>query len=50
MRLLEVVTFGAFGRLWLAGKEEDINEAWKAIQSVLQSIDGRPNEGKSLIM
>jgi len=50
VRLLEVVTFGAYGRLWLAGKEEEINEAWKAIRSVLESIDGRPNEGKSLIM
>ena len=50
IRLLEVVTFGAYGRLWLAGKEEDINEAWKAIRTVLESIDGRPNEGKSLIM
>lgn len=50
VRLLEVVTFGAFGRLWLAGKEEEINEAWKAIQMVLESIEGRPNEGMSLIM
>lgn len=50
VRLLEVVTFGAFGRLWLAGKEEEINEAWKAIRTVLESINGRPNEGKSLIM
>ena len=45
IHLLEVITFGAFGRLWLSGYEEDIAQAVKAIENVLSSIDGRPNEG-----
>ena len=49
VHILEVVTFGAFGRLWLGGGEEEINEAWKAIQSVLADTHGRPNEGVSVI-
>jgi len=47
IHVLEVMTFGAYGRLWLGGGEEEINEAWKAIQNVLSDIDGRPNEGVS---
>ncbi len=49
VRLLEVRTFGAFGRVWMAGGEEEINEASKALRAVLESTRGRPNEGKSLI-
>jgi hypothetical protein len=45
VRLLEVVTFGAFGRLWLGGGEAEIAEAAKAIDHVLGSITGRPNPG-----
>jgi hypothetical protein len=49
INLLEVLTFGAFGRLYLGGKEDPIKEADKAIQKVLEEMSGRPNEGKSLI-
>src|SRR5215470_5514173 len=35
--LLEVITFGAFGRLWLGGGEAEIAEAQKAIERTLQS-------------
>jgi hypothetical protein len=45
VRLLEVVTFGAFGRLWLGGGEADIAEAAKAIEKVLAGISGRENAG-----
>jgi hypothetical protein len=45
VRLLEVVTFGAFGRLWLGGGEADIAEAAKAIDHVLGSLTGRANPG-----
>jgi hypothetical protein len=45
VRLLEVVTFGAFGRLWLGGGEADIAEAAKAIEKVLAGITGRENAG-----
>lgn len=45
INLLEVITFGAFGRLYLGGKEAEIEEAEKAILNVLNSIDGRENKG-----
>jgi hypothetical protein len=43
VHLLEVVTFGAVGRLWLGGYEAEIAEAAKAIRETLTSIDGRSN-------
>jgi hypothetical protein len=45
VHLLEVVTFGAFGRLWLGGGEAEIAEAAKAVEQVLGAIDGRANAG-----
>ncbi len=41
--LLEVITFGAFGRLWLGGDEANIAEAAKAAEAVLADLPGRPN-------
>ena len=35
--------FGAFGRLYLGGKEAEIQEAVKAIESSLNNMSGRPN-------
>ena len=43
IRLLEVITFGAFGRLWLGGWEAEIEEAVKAIKATLEAIGGRAN-------
>src|SRR5262245_39669640 len=45
IHLLEVITFGAVGRLWLGGYEAEIAEAAKAIRSVLGGIKGRENKG-----
>ncbi len=45
IELLEVITFGAFGRLWLGGSEEEVNQARLRIESVLADIDGRANPG-----
>jgi ethanolamine utilization microcompartment shell protein EutS len=45
VHLLEVVTFGAFGRLWLGGGEAEIEEASKAIHKVLGHMTGRENKG-----
>jgi hypothetical protein len=45
VHLLEVITFGAFGRLWLGGWEAEIAEAAKAIDKTLQAITGRENRG-----
>ena len=42
VHLLEVRTFGAYGRLYLGGYEADIEEAEKAIKSALGDIGGRP--------
>mgnify|MGYP001610680068 CR=1 FL=1 len=47
VRLLEVRTFGAFGRLWLGGQEAEIAEAARAIEQTLQAIGGRPNNDRA---
>jgi hypothetical protein len=44
IHLLEVITFGAVGRLWLGGYEAEIAEAAKAVRETLASIDGRENK------
>lgn len=41
IRLLEMISFGAFGRLWLGGGEAEIAEAAKAIEACLGAIDGK---------
>ncbi len=43
--VLEIRSFGAFGRIYLGGAEAEIAEAAKAAVAVLESIDGRDNEG-----
>jgi hypothetical protein len=45
IQLLEVITFGAFGRLWLGGGEADIREAATAAEAQLAKLSGR--EAKS---
>jgi len=40
IKLCDVTPFGAFGRLYLAGSEAEIDEAAKAAVSVLESITG----------
>jgi ethanolamine utilization microcompartment shell protein EutS len=49
IEVLEIVSFGAFGRLYLGGSEEEIAEAAKAAISVLESIDGRENAGPGAV-
>ena len=39
--LLEVITFGAFGRLYLGGSEEEIQQAAAAAERALKSVTGR---------
>ena len=43
INLLEVATFGAFGRLWLGGGEADIEEGAKAAEAALSALAGRDN-------
>jgi len=45
IQVLEVLTFGAFGRVYLGGNEAEIEEASKAAIAALESIDGRENPG-----
>ncbi len=45
IKLLEVITFGAVGRLWLGGYEAEIEEARLAIHKALADIHGRENKG-----
>ena len=44
IRLLEVMTFGAFGRLYLGGGDDEIKEAARAAETCLAGLSGRPNE------
>jgi hypothetical protein len=46
IRLLEVMTFGAYGRLYLSGGDDEIKEAARAAEACLADISGRPNEEK----
>jgi len=45
VRLLEMRTFGAFGRLWLGGGDAEIDEAASAAEAALAQLTGRPNPG-----
>jgi hypothetical protein len=45
INLLEMISFGAFGRLWLGGMEAEIEEARAAAEGVLASLAGRENAG-----
>jgi hypothetical protein len=44
IKLLEVVTFGAVGRVWLGGGEEEIREAAAAVDATLAALPGRAAE------
>jgi hypothetical protein len=46
IHLLEMISFGAFGRLWLGGSEAEIREAAKAAEAALRGVTGRDNTGK----
>jgi ethanolamine utilization microcompartment shell protein EutS len=41
VHLMEVVTFGAFGRLWLGGSEAEIKAAVEAAEGALKKVSGR---------
>jgi hypothetical protein len=46
IEVLEVVAFGAFGRVYLGGGEAEIAEAARAAIAALEAIDGRENVQK----
>ncbi len=41
VKLLEAIGFGAFGRVWMAGGEEEIRAASAAAAAALAELDGR---------
>jgi ethanolamine utilization microcompartment shell protein EutS len=43
IHVLEMVAFGAFGRLYLGGYEAEIKEAAAAVEACLKGIEGRAN-------
>ena len=45
INVLEVLSFGAFGRVYLGGSEEEINQAAAAAVAALNEIGGRENPG-----
>jgi hypothetical protein len=44
IHLLEVITFGAFGRLWLGGTEAEIKAAVAAAEGALAKVSGRESK------
>ena len=46
IHVLEMIAFGAFGRLWLGGAEAEIKAAADAAEAALKKIGGRENPGK----
>lgn len=47
--VLEVLSFGAFGRVYLGGDEENIAEAAKAAMAALADFTGRENAGPGAV-
>lgn len=45
INVLEMLSFGAFGRVYLGGSEDEIKEAAKAAVSAMEAIAGRDNPG-----
>jgi hypothetical protein len=45
IHLMEVVTFGAFGRMWLGGSEAEIKVAAEAAEGALAKVTGRDGKG-----
>jgi hypothetical protein len=47
--VLEFISYGAFGRVYLGGGEEDIQQASAAAIAALSQIDGRDNPGPGAV-
>jgi hypothetical protein len=42
INILEVRSFGSFGRLYLGGEERDIEVGWRAAVAAVEGVSGRP--------
>lgn len=45
INILEVRTFGSFGRVYLGGEERDIDVGYRAAEQAIADITGRPMKG-----
>jgi len=41
INILEVRSFGSFGRVYLGGEERDIDVGWRAAVAAIEAVDGR---------
>lgn len=41
INILEVRSFGSFGRVYLGGEERDIDVAWRAAERAIENVSGR---------
>jgi len=46
IEILEVRSFGSFGRLYLGGEERDIDVGYRAAVAAVEAVSGRPREAK----
>jgi ethanolamine utilization microcompartment shell protein EutL len=46
INILEVRTFGSFGRVYLGGEQKDIDAAWPAAVRAVESLTGRAKDEK----
>ena len=46
VNILEVRSFGSFGRLYLGGEQRDIDVASQAAVQAIENVSGRAKEGK----
>ncbi|MBI3286700.1 MAG: hypothetical protein HYZ68_01500 [Chloroflexi bacterium] len=47
INILEVVAFGAFGRVYLGGEERDIDVGYRAAVAAIEGISGREREART---
>lgn len=47
IEVLEILAFGAYGRVFLGGGDAEIQEAARAVEKALEGLAGRPNKGVS---
>lgn len=47
INILEVRTFGSFGRVYLGGEERDIEVGYRAAEAAIEAVTGRAEKGRS---
>ncbi len=44
INILDVMTFGSFGRIYLGGEEQDIDVAFRAAEAAIEAVTGRASK------